>query len=119
MAAAKTERLVVTVGITGATMATGLCWTELITQAVTHFDNFEANGFIPWTSGLNCFLGGIVVLCVQAVFSYRLIRVSASCLLAFHPISQHLLSSQLHPGNRLVAGGISFLVAATILLHTP
>ncbi|KAJ9119400.1 hypothetical protein QFC24_005633 [Naganishia onofrii] len=74
MAAAKTERLVVTVGMIGATMATGLCWTELITQAVTHFDNFEANGFIPWTSGLNCFLGGIVVLCVQAVFSYRLIR---------------------------------------------
>lgn len=90
MTAAKTERVVVTVGLIGATMATGLCMTELIKQAVIHYDNFETMGFVAWTSGTNCFLGGIVVLCVQAVFGYRLIRVSLAYLLVSCAVSHSI-----------------------------
>ncbi|KAJ9098225.1 hypothetical protein QFC21_004554 [Naganishia friedmannii] len=94
MGATKTERVVVTVAMIGATMATGLCMTELITQAVLHYDDFEAMGFIAWTSGLNCFSGGIVLHPGNRLVAGVISLLIVSTILLHTPWTQYLFKAE-------------------------
>ena len=70
------ERLAVSTGFVGTVMGTALVTYDMCQQTVSYYSGFQNMGFYPWMAGANCQLGGIVTLCTQAIFAFRLIRVS-------------------------------------------
>lgn len=57
-------------------MGTALVTYDMYQQTVSFYSGFQNMGFYPWMAGANCQIGGIVTLCTQAIFAFRLIRVS-------------------------------------------
>jgi hypothetical protein len=63
-----------------AAIGAGLVGYDYYHQNVVYFSGFENMPFYSWMSGLNCLVGGVVVLCTQTIFAFRLIRVGTICI---------------------------------------
>jgi hypothetical protein len=70
------ERLTVTTGLIAAAIGAALVGYDYHQQTVVYYVGFENMPWYSWMSGLNCLMGGVVVLCTQTIFAFRLIRVS-------------------------------------------
>lgn len=57
-------------------MGTALVTYDMYQQTVSYYSGFQNMGFYPWMAGANCQIGGVVTFCTQAIFAFRLIRVS-------------------------------------------
>lgn len=69
--------MTVTTGLIAAAIGAALIGYFYYQQTVVYYSGLEKMAMYPWMSALNCLMGGIVVLCTQSVFGFRLIRVSS------------------------------------------
>ncbi|KAI5452939.1 hypothetical protein NCC49_006475 [Naganishia albida] len=97
--ASRWERLIVSVGLLGTILGTALVNHDMYQQTVVYYAGFENMAFHSWMAGANCLVGGVVTLCTEAVFAFRLIR--------------------LHHGNTLIAIPLVVLVIGTFASHFP
>lgn len=81
-------------GLIAAAIGAAMVGYNYYEQTVVYYTGFENMPWYSWMSGLNCLMGGVVVLCTQTIFAFRLIRVSTTrtpCKLARNAEASRLI----------------------------